>query len=76
MKDKDNSFESYMRGDLTNQLGDIKEVLENLTRIVQFGYDDLAEDKAVSMAVLGITGYVQHHIIDEFAVILEMLETV
>lgn len=76
MKGKDNSFESYMRDDLTGQIVNIKEVLSNLTVIARLVYDTLAEDKKIDMGMLGLSIYVQEKIKEELDIITEMLETV
>lgn len=76
MKEKDNSFESYMRDDLSGQIVNIKEVLSNLSTVGRFVYDNLAEDKNLDMGMLGLMVYVQEHIKGELDIITEMLETV
>lgn len=76
MKEKDNSFERYMRDDLTEEIVNIKEVLSNLTVIARLVYDTLAEDKKIDMGMLGLSIYVQEKIKEELDIITEMLETV
>lgn len=76
MKEKDNSFESYMRDDLTGEIVDIKEVLSNLIVVSRLVYDTLAEDKKIDMGMLGLSIYVQEKIKEELDIITEMLETV
>lgn len=76
MKEKDNSFESYMRDDLTGQIVNIKEVLSNLIVVSRLVYDTLAEDKGIDMGMLGLSIYVQEKIKEELDIITEMLETV
>lgn len=76
MKEKDNSFERYMRNDLSGQIVEIKEVLSNLTIVARLVYDNLAMDKNLDMGMLGLTIYVQEHIKEELDIITEMLETV
>lgn len=76
MKEKESSFESYMRGDLSGQIIEIKELLSNLTIVVSFVYNNLATDKEVDMGMLGLTIYVQKSIKEELDIITEMLETV
>lgn len=76
MKEKDNSFESYMRDDLTGQIVNIKEVLSNLTVVGRLVYDNLAMDKNLDMGMLGLSIYVQERIKEELDIITEMLETV
>lgn len=76
MKGKDNSFESYMRDDLTGQIVNIKEVLSNLIVVSRLVYDTLAEDKKIDMGMLGLSIYVQEKIKEELDIITEMLETV
>lgn len=76
MKEKESSFESYMRGDLLGQINEIKELLSNLTVVVSFVYNNLATDKEVDMGMLGLTIYVQESIKEELDIITEMLETV
>lgn len=76
MKEKDNSFESYMRNDLTGQIVNIKEVLSNLTVVASLVYDNLAMDKNLDMGMLGLSIYVQEKIKEELDIITEMLETV
>ena len=76
MKEKDNSFESYMRDDLTGEIVNIKEVLSNLTVVGRLVYDNLAMDKNLDMGMLGLTLYVQEKVKEELDIITEMLETV
>lgn len=76
MKGKDNSFESYMRDDLTGQIVNIKDVLSNLIVVSRLVYDTLAEDKKIDMGMLGLSIYVQEKIKEELDIITEMLETV
>lgn len=76
MKGKDNSFESYMRDDLTGQIVNIKEVLSNLTVVARLVYDNLAMDRNLDTGMLGLTIYVQEKIKEELDIITEMLETV
>lgn len=76
MKEKDNSFESYMRDNLTGQIVNIKEVLSNLTVVARLVYDNLAMDKNLDMGMLGLSIYVQEKIKEELDIITEMLETV
>lgn len=76
MKGKDNSFESYMRDDLTGEIVNIKEVLSNLIVVSRLVYDTLVEDKKIDMGMLGLSIYVQEKIKEELDIITEMLETV
>lgn len=76
MKEKDNSFESYMRDDLTGQIVNIKEVLSNLTVVARLVYDNLAMDRNLDTGMLGLSIYVQEKIKEELDIITEMLETV
>lgn len=76
MKEKDNSFESYMRDDLTGEIADIKEVLSNLIVVSRLVYDTHAEDKGIDMGMLGLSIYVQEKIKEELDIITELLETV
>ena len=76
MKEKDNSFESYMRDDLSGQIVEIKEVLSNLNIVARFVYDNLAQDKNIDMGALGLSIYVQEQLKERLDIITEMLETV
>lgn len=76
MKEKDNSFEKYMRDDLSGQLVEIKEVLSNLMVVARLVYDNIGTDKDIDIGMLGLTIYVQGHIKEELDIITEMLETV
>lgn len=76
MKEKDNSFESYMRDDLSGQIVEIKEILSNLTIVARCIYNNLGTDKNLDMGMLGLSIYVQEHIKGELDIITEMLETV
>lgn len=76
MKEKDNSFEGYMRDDLSGEISKIKEVLSNLTMVARLVYDNIGTDKNIDIGMLGLTIYVQEHIKEELDIITEMLETV
>lgn len=76
MKEKDNSFEKYMRDDLTGEIINIKEVLSNLVEVSRLVYNSLAEDKKIDMGMLGLSIYVQEKIKEELDIITELLETV
>lgn len=76
MKEKDNSFERYMRDDLTGEIVNIKEVLSNLIEVSRLVYDTHAEDKGIDMGMLGLSIYVQEKIKEELDIITELLETV
>lgn len=76
MKEKDNSFERYMRDDLTGEIVNIKEVLSNLTVVARLVYDNIGTDKNIDIGMLGLTIYVQEKVKEELDIITEMLETV
>lgn len=82
MKENDNSFESYMRDDMKKEIENLKDVVMNMTEVMEFGFQQFSlvdKEKVPSQKALGFIGvsaYVMGHINDELGIILEELSTV
>lgn len=82
MRESDNSFESYMRTDLTNQIADLKDIIMNLNIVMDCGFqhlsllgkDNVPIEKALGF--IGVSAYVSDKVNEELSIILEALDTV
>lgn len=82
MRERDSSFESYMRNDLTNQIADLKGIIMNLNIVMDCGFqhlsllgkDNVQIEKALGF--IGVSAYVSDKVNEELSIILEALDTI
>lgn len=76
------NLDMELRKDLLEQTADIKDVVYDLSKVLELGYDTLVmkEDgtikKDVCVSFIGLSAYVTEKINDELGILMEMIDTI
>lgn len=78
---KEHNLDMDLRRDVMDQATDIKDIVYDLSKVLQLGYDTLVmkEDNTIKkdtcVSFIGLSAYVTSRINDELGILMELIDT-